>query len=220
MPDEPEVHGLLALMQIHHARREARFSGQELVLLEDQDSSLWDAQEIAAGRTALQRALALRARARAVRAAGRDRLAPGRRANRLERGRRAVPPARADHALARGRSSTARSPSRRPGQPSRRSRSSIASTSTTTTTCTPRAVSCCGASAGPMRHAKRSNARLPSPAQSASGASSRAGSPSCRAPPGQQPVVAHPSRHGNRRYNWPANGQQGHLVNLSAPDSC
>jgi RNA polymerase sigma-70 factor (ECF subfamily) len=59
MPDEPEVHGLLALMRIHHARRQARFSGDELVLLEDQDSSLWDAEEIAAGRTALERALAL-----------------------------------------------------------------------------------------------------------------------------------------------------------------
>jgi RNA polymerase sigma factor (sigma-70 family) len=62
MPDEPEVHGLLALMQIHHARRKARFSGDELVLLEDQDRSLWDADEIAAGRTALERALALRGR--------------------------------------------------------------------------------------------------------------------------------------------------------------
>ena len=62
MPDEPEVHGLLALMQIQHARREARFSGDELVLLEDQDRSLWDAQQIAAGRTALERALALRGR--------------------------------------------------------------------------------------------------------------------------------------------------------------
>ena len=62
MPDEPEVHGLLALMQIHHARREARFSGEELVLLEDQDRSLWDAEKIAAGRTALERALALHGR--------------------------------------------------------------------------------------------------------------------------------------------------------------
>ncbi len=62
MPDEPEVHGLLALMQIHHARRKARFSGEELVLLENQDSSLWDTEEIAVGRTALQRALALRGR--------------------------------------------------------------------------------------------------------------------------------------------------------------
>ena len=62
MPDEPEVHGLLALMQIQHARREARFSGDELVLLEDQDRSLWDAEKIAAGRTSLARALALRGR--------------------------------------------------------------------------------------------------------------------------------------------------------------
>ena len=62
MPDEPEVHGLLALMLIHHARREARFSGEELVLLEDQDRSLWDAEKIAAGREALDRALALRGR--------------------------------------------------------------------------------------------------------------------------------------------------------------
>jgi RNA polymerase sigma-70 factor, ECF subfamily len=62
MPDEPEVHGLLALMKIHHARRKARFSGDELVLLEDQDRSLWDFQEIATGREALERAIALRGR--------------------------------------------------------------------------------------------------------------------------------------------------------------
>jgi len=62
MPDEAEVHGLLALMQIHHARRNARFADGDLVLLEDQDRSLWDAEEIGAGRTALERALALRGR--------------------------------------------------------------------------------------------------------------------------------------------------------------
>ena len=62
MPDEPEVHGLLALMLIHHARRHARFAGRELVLLEDQDRSLWDAQEIATGRRTLDRAIALRGR--------------------------------------------------------------------------------------------------------------------------------------------------------------
>ena len=60
MPDEPEAHGLLALMRLHHARRAARFRGEELVLLGDQDRSLWDADEIAAGREALERALALR----------------------------------------------------------------------------------------------------------------------------------------------------------------
>ncbi len=62
MPDEPEVHGLLALMLIHHARRRARFAGRELVLLEDQDRALWDAQEIAAGRRMLDRAIALHGR--------------------------------------------------------------------------------------------------------------------------------------------------------------
>jgi RNA polymerase sigma-70 factor (ECF subfamily) len=59
MPDEPEVHGLLALMLLNHARRDARFADGSLVLLADQDRSLWDLDAIAAGRTALDRALAL-----------------------------------------------------------------------------------------------------------------------------------------------------------------
>jgi RNA polymerase sigma-70 factor (ECF subfamily) len=62
MPDEPEVHGLLAMMLLLDARREARFRDGELVLLEDQDASLWDRDEIAEGRAALDRALALRGR--------------------------------------------------------------------------------------------------------------------------------------------------------------
>jgi RNA polymerase sigma-70 factor (ECF subfamily) len=62
MPDEPEVHGLLALMLLHDARRAARFDGGELVLLADQDPSRWDVDEIAAGRAALDRAIALRGR--------------------------------------------------------------------------------------------------------------------------------------------------------------
>jgi RNA polymerase sigma-70 factor (ECF subfamily) len=62
MPDEPEVFGLLALMLLHDARREARFAGGELVLLDDQDRALWDAGAIAAGRVALDRAIALRGR--------------------------------------------------------------------------------------------------------------------------------------------------------------
>jgi RNA polymerase sigma-70 factor, ECF subfamily len=60
MPDEPEVHGLLALMLLLEARREARFEGEEMVLLADQDRSLWDGEGIEAGRTSLDRALALR----------------------------------------------------------------------------------------------------------------------------------------------------------------
>jgi RNA polymerase sigma-70 factor, ECF subfamily len=60
MPDEPEVHGLVAMMLLHDARRAARFRDGELVLLEDQDRSLWNETEIAAGRATLDRALALR----------------------------------------------------------------------------------------------------------------------------------------------------------------
>ena len=59
MPDEAEVHGLLAMMLLHDARREARFRDGELVLLADQDRSLWDTAQIAAGRAELDRALAL-----------------------------------------------------------------------------------------------------------------------------------------------------------------
>ncbi|MBB4660534.1 RNA polymerase sigma factor [Conexibacter arvalis] len=60
MPDEPEIHGLLALMLLHDARRAARVDGGALVLLADQDPSRWDRRQIAAGRAALERALALR----------------------------------------------------------------------------------------------------------------------------------------------------------------
>jgi RNA polymerase sigma-70 factor, ECF subfamily len=59
MPDEPEVHGLLALMLVNDARREARFADGAVVLLRDQDRSLWDFDQIEEGRTALDRALAL-----------------------------------------------------------------------------------------------------------------------------------------------------------------
>jgi RNA polymerase sigma-70 factor, ECF subfamily len=62
MPDEPEALGLLALMLCHDARRPARFRNDELVLLEDQDRSLWDAGQLAEGRAAIDRALALRGR--------------------------------------------------------------------------------------------------------------------------------------------------------------
>jgi RNA polymerase sigma-70 factor, ECF subfamily len=62
MPDEPEVHGLLAMMLLLDSRREARFRNDEIVLLADQDRSLWDASQIADGRTVLDRALALRGR--------------------------------------------------------------------------------------------------------------------------------------------------------------
>jgi RNA polymerase sigma-70 factor, ECF subfamily len=59
MPDEPEVQGLLALMLLNDARRQARFADGVVVLLRDQDRSLWDLAQIDQGRAALDRALAL-----------------------------------------------------------------------------------------------------------------------------------------------------------------
>jgi RNA polymerase sigma-70 factor, ECF subfamily len=61
MPDEPEAIGLLALMLLHDARREARTSpGGELVLLEDQDRDRWDRPQIEEGQVLLDRALRTR----------------------------------------------------------------------------------------------------------------------------------------------------------------
>jgi RNA polymerase sigma-70 factor, ECF subfamily len=60
MPDEAEVHGLLALRLIHDSRRAARFRDGEQVLLADQDRTLWDHAQLTGGRKVLDRALALR----------------------------------------------------------------------------------------------------------------------------------------------------------------
>jgi RNA polymerase sigma-70 factor, ECF subfamily len=49
-------------MLLHDSRREARFRGEDVVLLDDQDRSLWDTTKIAEGRAVLERALALRGR--------------------------------------------------------------------------------------------------------------------------------------------------------------
>jgi RNA polymerase sigma-70 factor, ECF subfamily len=59
MPDEPEVHGLVALMLLNDARRDARFAEGTVILLRDQDRSLWDLDQMAEGRVELDRALAL-----------------------------------------------------------------------------------------------------------------------------------------------------------------
>jgi RNA polymerase sigma-70 factor (ECF subfamily) len=59
MPGQPEAYGLLAMMLLHDSRREARFRDGDLVLLADQDRSLWDTEQLARGRAVLDRALAL-----------------------------------------------------------------------------------------------------------------------------------------------------------------
>ncbi|MDH6197433.1 putative RNA polymerase sigma factor [Mycobacterium frederiksbergense] len=58
--DEPETHGLLALMLLHDSRRAARIVDGALVPLAEQDRSLHDQTKIDDGRAALDRALALR----------------------------------------------------------------------------------------------------------------------------------------------------------------
>ena len=61
MPDEPEVLGLLGLMLLHDARREARVgSDGRLILLADQDRSRWDQAKIEEGRSLVERALRMR----------------------------------------------------------------------------------------------------------------------------------------------------------------
>ena len=58
MPSEPEAAGLLALMLMHDARRAARLDADgEIVTLEDQDRSLWDAASISEGVAVLEGAL-------------------------------------------------------------------------------------------------------------------------------------------------------------------
>ena len=161
MPDEPEAHGLLALMLCHDSRRAARFAGDELVLLEDQDRSLWDAGRIEQGRAALDRAMAL-ARPRGgwrLCAAGGDRLPAGRaRTSTGPRSRRSTASWPASP-VRRWSSSTAPSPWRRPARPRRRWPWSMASRSTTTATCTRRGASCCAGSVGPTTRAPPIGAR-------------------------------------------------------------
>lgn len=58
LPEQPEPQGLLALMLLHDARREARLSGsdgQDIVLLADQDRTLWNWRQIREARTILDR---------------------------------------------------------------------------------------------------------------------------------------------------------------------
>jgi RNA polymerase sigma-70 factor (ECF subfamily) len=61
MPDQPEVLGLLALMRLHLARSAARFDAAgEMVLLPEQNRSLWDRESIATAVALLDRAGTMR----------------------------------------------------------------------------------------------------------------------------------------------------------------
>lgn len=62
MPDEADVYALLALMLLHDSRRDARTRDGELVLLDEQDRSLWDRTAIEEGVELLERSIRLEAR--------------------------------------------------------------------------------------------------------------------------------------------------------------
>ncbi len=58
LPERPDVLGLLALMLLHDARREARLNETgDIILLEQQDTSLWDEQQIDEGLVLVEQAL-------------------------------------------------------------------------------------------------------------------------------------------------------------------
>ncbi|MDX8053903.1 DUF6596 domain-containing protein [Lentzea sp. BCCO 10_0798] len=57
MPDEPEVWGLLALMLLVESRREARLRDGRIVLLQDQDRALWNAELVREGQDLVRRCL-------------------------------------------------------------------------------------------------------------------------------------------------------------------
>ena len=58
MPDRPEIDGLVALMLLHDARRQARLGADgDIVLLEDQDRTLWDKEQVAEGLARVEAAL-------------------------------------------------------------------------------------------------------------------------------------------------------------------
>ncbi len=57
LPGQPESIGLLALMILHHSRRDARLEDGQLVTLDEQDRSLWHSSEIAEGLQLVERAL-------------------------------------------------------------------------------------------------------------------------------------------------------------------
>ncbi len=60
MPDEPDVYALLGLMLLHDSRRDARTRDGELVVLEEQNRSLWDRAAIDEGLALLDRSIRLK----------------------------------------------------------------------------------------------------------------------------------------------------------------
>ena len=126
IPDEAEVHGLVALMELQASRARARIGpGGAPVLLLDQDRSRWDWMLVRRGLAALERAYATGGALGPVHAAGRDRRlsrpCPRRRGHRLGAHRRALRRPRPAHALA-GRRAQPRGRGRHGARPGRGAR--------------------------------------------------------------------------------------------------
>jgi RNA polymerase sigma factor (sigma-70 family) len=164
MPDEPEVTGLLALMRLHLARADARFSADgSLILLANQDRSRWD-------RAAIREAVALLAGAERAGRPGPFQLQAAlvaahalSRAGRQRHGRASSRSTTASSRSSRPLSSpsTAHWPSRNATARARRStHSSPWPSGLTRTTCsTPPGASCSGARDGSAKRARRIGAR-------------------------------------------------------------
>ena len=187
-PAEPEVHGLVALMEIQASRTRARTGPRgEPVLLLDQDRARWDSgAHSARPRRARARGGARRC-GRPVRDAGGDRRVPRARNERRRHGlgahRRALRHARAAHAIARGRAESRGGGvvrARTGGRPRDRRRAHVGAVARSAIIC----CRACAATCSPSwdaraRPARSSSARPRSPATPASATScSRARPPS------------------------------------------
>ena len=163
MPDEPEALGLLALMLLQHSRHRARADAAgALVLLEEQDRTLWDRELIREGIETLDRAMALgspgpyqvQAAIAALHAQAR-----ACRGHRLAADRHALPGARRTGSRPPSCRSIEPWPSRWPTGPTRdsRSRTDWRTSSTPTTCSTPRAPTCSGGWAAARKRPPRTN---------------------------------------------------------------
>ena len=165
MPDEPEVHGLLALLLLTESRRPARTDADgSIVLLADQDRSLWD-QEPGRGGPGHRRGLHPPGPARPVPAPGRHQRRPQRG---RDRGGHRLGPDRPDlrpPAPARAHPDRGPQPGRRRGRGARPARSpwswSTTSTSTATTCSTPPGPTSSCAWTAPPRPPRPTNGRWP-----------------------------------------------------------
>ncbi len=190
LPDEPEARGLLALMLLHDARRDARVGpAGELILLDDQDRARWDADRIAEGQALVERR-ARRTAARAVPAPGGHRRPPRRGdhpgRHRLAADRLAVRGAPADGAVAGRRAEPGRGgrdggrPGGRAGDDGRDRRQRRAGR-LPVPPCSARPTCCAGSGAGRRRRSPIVG-RSTSPRTRPSGRSSRVASARSRRP--------------------------------------